>query len=88
MRFAWERNKISNKNVEKKYSMLHPLNLIFIIYNVIWWFPIILSFFDIISYKTGFILFSIVTIIRIIANILRNNLLTFDQGEKFPLRSP
>jgi hypothetical protein len=57
-------------------------------YNIIYWIPIILPFTPIIDYLTGFIAFFVVIIIRAIANLIRNNLLTLEQAEIFPLRIP
>ena len=88
MRFALLRKK-SGKPVPPKLRITHPLNLIFLFYNiVIYWTPIILPFTGVIDYRTGFIVFFIVIIIRGIANLVRNNILMLEQGEKFPLRSP
>ena len=87
MRFAWEKKKAGNKPSVKS-GFTHPLNLIMIVYNVVWWIPIILPFTGIINYNTGFITFFIVTIIRLGANLLRNNVLRPEQAVGFPLRSP
>jgi len=57
-------------------------------YNVVWWIPIVLPFVGTIDYRTGFIAFFIVTLIRLVANLLRNNVLKPEQAESFPLRSP
>ena len=59
-----------------------------IAYNVAWWIPIILTFTKTIDYNTGFIAFFAVTVIRLVANLIRNNVLKPEQGENFPLRSP
>ena len=88
MRFALLRKK-SGKPVPPKLRITHPLNLIFLFYNiVIYWTPIILPFTGAIDYRTGFIMLFIVIIIRGIANLVRNNVLMLEQSEKFPLRSP
>ena len=57
-------------------------------YNIVWWIPIILPFTKTIDYHTGFIAFLVVTIIRLIANLYRNNVLKPEQAEDFPLRIP
>jgi len=54
-------------------------------YNVAWWIPIVLPFVGTIDYRTGFIAFFIVTLIRLVANLLRNNVLRPEQAESFPL---
>ena len=87
MRFAWLR-KNSGDPVPAKLRFTHPLNLIFVAYNVIYWIPIILPFTKAIDYRTGFIALFVVIIIRGVANVVRNNVLTPEQGEKFPLRIP
>ena len=87
MRFAWQR-KNSTNHVSVKRGFTHPLNLIMVAYNVVWWIPIVLPFVGTIDYRTGFIAFFIVTLIRLVANLLRNNVLKPEQAESFPLRSP
>jgi len=59
-----------------------------VVYNVIWWIPIVLTFTKVIDYHAGFIAFFVVTLIRLVANLLRNNVLKQEQAESFPLRSP
>ena len=71
-----------------KRGFTHPFNLIMIAYNVIWWIPIILPFTGLIDYNAGFIAFFIITMIRLGANLLRNNILGPEQAVEFPLRSP
>ena len=66
----------------------HPLNLVFVAYNVIYWIPIVLPFTPIMDYRTGFIAVFAVIIIRAAANLYRNNLLTLEQAEIFPFRIP
>jgi hypothetical protein len=87
MRFAWEKKKAGN-NASMKRGFTHPLNLIMITYNVVWWIPIILPFTGVINYNTGFVAFFIITVIRLGANLLRNNILGPEQAVGFPLRSP
>jgi hypothetical protein len=85
MRFAWLRkNSVNDISVEQSFTN----RLIYIAYNVIWWIPIVLPFIKIIDYRTGFIAFFIVTIIRAVANLYRNNVLTPEQAESYPLRAP
>ena len=87
MRFALLR-KNSGGQAPVKRVFTHPLNLVMIAYNVVWWIPIILPFTGAISYRTGFIAFLVVTVIRLVANLLRNNVLKGEKAESFPLRSP
>ena len=85
MRFAWLR-ETSKDSVPAQPSALN--RLILIAYNVIWWVPLVLGFTKVIDYQTGFVAFLIITIFRAMANVVRNNLLTPEQAETFPLRSP
>ena len=66
----------------------HPLNLVFVAYNVIYWIPIILAFTAIIEYRTGTIGFFVVIILRAVANLYRNNFLTLEKAEIYPFRIP
>jgi hypothetical protein len=85
MRFAWIREN-SADTVPVKQSFAS--RLIFIAYNLVWWLPILLTFVGIIDYRTGFVAFFAITIIRAGANLYRNNVLTPEQAESFPLRAP
>ena len=85
MRFAWLREQ-SGDRVSAKPSLANRLT--FIAYNIVWWIPIVLGFTKIIDYRTAFIAFLIITIIRAIANVIRNNFLTLEQAETFPFRAP
>ena len=87
MRFAWQKKK-STGNVSDTMNPAGLTRLVMVAYNIIWWIPIVLTFTRIIDYQTGFIAFLIITIIRLIANLIRNNVLTQEQAEKFPLRMP
>jgi hypothetical protein len=85
MRFAWLREN-STDHVPAKESFAG--RLIFVVYNVVWWIPIVLPFAKVIDYRTGFLAFFVITIIRAIANLTRNNVLAPEQAESFPLRAP
>ena len=74
--------------VPVKLRATHPLNLIFVAYNVIYWIPVILPFTTIMDYRTGFIALFVIVIIRGVANLIRNNLLTLEQAEVYPFRIP
>ena len=87
MRFAWLRKKSANY-VPAKRMFTHPLNLVMMVYNVVWWIPIVLPFTGTIDYRTGFIAFFAITVIRLIANLIRNNILKEKQAETFPFRMP
>ena len=60
----------------------------FVAYNVIYWIPVILPFTPIMDYRTGFVSVFVVIVIRAVANVYRNNFLTLEQAERFPLRIP
>ncbi len=60
---------------------------IFFVYNIVYWAPI-LSFTPVMDYRTGFIMFFWIVVIRAIVNAYNNNFLTLEQGERFPLRIP
>jgi hypothetical protein len=85
MRFAWLRES-SDDHASVKPSLANRLT--FIAYNVIWWIPVVLPFTKIIDYRTGFVAFFVVTIVRAIANVIRNNFLTLEQAEICPFRAP
>jgi hypothetical protein len=85
MRFAWLREN-SEDSAPAQASAIN--RLVFVAYNVIWWAPIVLGFTKVIDYWTGFVAFLIITIVRAIANVVRNNVLTLEQAETFPLRAP
>ncbi len=85
MRFAWLREKSGDPAPAPPGAINR---LIMIAYNLIWWVPIVLGFFKVIDYRTAFITFLIITVFRAIVNVVRNNVLTPEQAETFPLRSP
>jgi nicotinamide riboside transporter PnuC len=85
MRFAWQR-KNSADEVSAKQSSTGWI--IYIAYNIVYWLPLLLTVTKIIDYRTGFIMFVLILIIRAAANLYRNNVPTADQGEYFALRSP
>ena len=87
MRFAWLREN-SAEYVPVKRAFTHPLNLLMVAYNVAWWIPIVLAFTKVIDYRTGLIVFLAVTVIRAVANLIRNNVLKPQQAVNFPLRAP
>ena len=62
--------------------------LIFIAYNVVWWIPVVLPLTKTISYNAGFIVFTGITVVRLSANLYRNNVLTLEQAVRFPFRIP
>jgi hypothetical protein len=85
MRFAWLREKSGEPAPAQPSAANRP---IVITYNVIWWVPIVLGFAKVIDYRTAFVAFLIITVFRAIANLVRTNVLTPEQAQTFPLRSP
>ena len=84
MRFAWI-NQDSVKDVPTKQNSIN--RTIYIAYNLVWWIPIVLAIFKIIDYQTAFIALFVLTAIRAVINLFRNNVLNPQQAENFPLRS-
>jgi hypothetical protein len=85
MRFAWLRESSSEAiSITPSYTK----QLILVAYNLIWWVPILLPFTRLMTYRTGFILFLMVTLVRAVANAIRINLLPLEQAVNFPLRAP
>ena len=84
MRFAWLRKK---QGLEEP-TMSAGARLIYIGYNAVWFLPVVLVVFGAWSYRTGSIGFVVVTVLRAAANLYRNNLLTIEAAQRFPLRSP
>jgi hypothetical protein len=87
MRFAWLQ-KNSASCVSVKQARTHPLALIRMAYNVVFWI-FLLPFITTMAYSTGFIVFTIVIFIRLGANLYINALnLNPEQYRNFPLRTP
>jgi hypothetical protein len=84
MRFAWI-NKDSADDIPAKESSIR--RVIYIAYNIIWWIPVVLAVFKIIDYRTAFIALFVLTVIRAVVNIYRNNVLNPEQADSFPLRA-
>jgi hypothetical protein len=88
MRFAWLK-KNSADYVAVKQGFAHPLSLIRKAYNLAFWIFLI-PFFTAVDYSTGFIVFTVIIGIRLILNLVTNNILdlTPQQYESFPFRIP
>jgi hypothetical protein len=85
MRFAWLREDSD----EPAPAQPGPLNrLIFVLYNLVWWLPILLGFTRVLDYRVTFVTFFAITMVRAIANLVRINFLTLEQAELCPFRSP
>jgi hypothetical protein len=88
MRFAWLKKNSSDQDAVKQ-GFTHPLSLIRKAYNAAFW-VFLLPFFTAMEYSSGFILFTIIILVRLGTNLYTNNVLrlTPEQFESFPLRLP
>ena len=88
MRFAWLKENLDNY-VSVQQAFTHPLRLIRNAYNIVFWI-FLLPFFAMMEYSTGFIAFTVIIFVRLIANLYTNNILdlTPEQYERFPFRIP
>jgi hypothetical protein len=88
MRFAWLKEN-SADYVAVKQAFTHPLSLIRKAYNLAFWIFLI-PFFTAMEYSTGFIVFTVVILIRLGLNLYTNNVLNLTpaQYESYPFRIP
>lgn len=88
MRYAWLR-KTSPDPTAVKQAATHPLALIRTAYNAAFW-VFLLPFFTMIDYGTGFIVFTMIILVRLGANLYTNNILkpTSEQYDNLPFRLP
>lgn len=84
MRYAWLRVQQQLEEPE----MSTAARLIFISYNMVWWLPVVLVVIGVWSYQQGAIGFLVVTAVRALINLYRNNMLATDAAQSFPLRAP
>lgn len=87
MRFAWLR-KNTAQQVSQKQPTGNHLTLIRMAYNIAFW-VFLLPFFATIEYGTGFLVFTIIILIRLSANLYTNNLMEQkpEYYESFPFRA-
>ena len=88
MRFAWLRENSSDYAAVQQ-AFMHPLALIRKAYNLAFWI-FLLPFFTSMEYATGFIVFTVIILVRLVANLYTNNILnlTPEEYDRFPLRIP
>ena len=86
MRFARLR-KNTPDHVSIKGKVTNLFSLIRMVYNVIWWVPLVLAFTRVIDYRAGFILFFAVTALRLCINLYVNYALDLEKFERFPLKA-
>ena len=85
MRFAWLK-KNSADYVLVKQGFTHPLALIRKAYNVAYW-AFLLPFLTAVDYSTGFIVYTVIILVRLGANLYVNILnLKPEQFDSFPFR--
>lgn len=88
MRFAWIREKSDNSApAPQKWS--HPLALIRMLYNLAFW-VFLIPFLTVVEDWVGFIAMTVVIGIRLVLNLVTNNLLdlTPEQFDEYPFRIP
>lgn len=84
MRFAWLREKEQRDAPTATSSERFTL----VAYNAIWWIPLVLPILGVISYRTGFVAFLAVTVLRALINAYRINVMAIPAAERLPLRQP
>jgi len=87
MRFAWLRENAGDKDAVQQ-GCTNPLAMIRTAYNLTFWI-FLFPFFTSMAYATGFILFAVVILVRLLLNLYTN--LAFKepgQYESFPFRIP
>ena len=80
----WQMKK-SGKKIPTHTTL--PGKAVLIIYNLIWWVPIVFPFVDLMDYRTGSFIFFFTTLSRAFINLYRLNVLTIEKAIHFPLRS-
>lgn len=84
MRFAWHKKQMGNTEAVNAGCLIPLVRLL---YNAAWLTPIILTFTGEIDYTTGFVVFTAICIVRLIANLYANNTLTAEQYDTFLFRA-
>lgn len=84
MRFAWLTEQPGYSPGPKSLSG----TLIFVLYNLVYWAPLVLLLTGDLDYGPAFIVFTVINAVRLVANVYRVNVLAPSQGEFFPLRAP
>ncbi len=86
MRFAWLRQNSANDDAVKQVFSL-PITLIRIAYNLVFWI-FLLPFFTAMEYSTGFRVFTVIILVRLVANLYANLVLEQpEQYESYPFRA-
>jgi hypothetical protein len=89
MRFAWLRENGENYEAVQQ-GCAHPLALIRMAYNIVFWVFLLPFLFSSITYGLGFIAFTVVILIRLMLNLYTNNFLNLTPAQfvGFPFRIP
>jgi hypothetical protein len=89
MRFAWIREKNSDKSTVVQQKWSHPLSLVRIFYNLVFW-VFLIPFFTVVEDRVGFLAMAVVIGVRLVLNLVTNNLLnlTPEQFDGYPFRIP
>ena len=85
-RFAWlQKNSATYVSVKQGYA--HPLALIRLVHNAVFW-VFLLPFLTSVDYSIGFIAFTIVIFVRLTLSFYTNNFanLTLEQFDSYPFR--
>jgi hypothetical protein len=87
MRFAWLRENSEDPTAVKQ-GCSNPLSLIRAAYNIAFW-VFLIPFFTAVDYGTGFVVYSVIILIRLGLNLYTNHVLKEPQEyETFPFRIP
>jgi hypothetical protein len=84
MRFA----SLRNGHAEGAPPSSTADRLILMAYNLVWWLPVVLPVLGLVSYTVGLVAFLIITVVRAMVNLYRNNLMPVERAQHFPLRLP
>jgi hypothetical protein len=86
MRFAWLRqNSTDDAAIKQVYSL--PITLVRIAYNAAFWIFLV-PFFTAMEYSTGFIVLTVIILVRLGANLYANHVLKQpEQFESYPFRA-
>jgi hypothetical protein len=86
MRFAWLRqNSNDDAAIKQVYSL--PIILVRIAYNAAFWIFLV-PFFTAMEYSTGFIVLTVIILVRLGANLYANHVLKQpEQFESYPFRA-
>lgn len=88
MRFAWLQQQIPDYQSQIQ-QVPHPVALIRIAYNILFWI-FLLPFVTDLDYSFGFVAFTIVIFVRMVANLYMNNVMkqTPADFDRFAFRLP